>query len=102
MKYFGSPGKYKISVDERSYTELCEHELFLHNEPLMISDVIVNITENYPEWSQDEPEKINSDGLLFLIRRCLKEYQDKKKKLAIIRLVWYAVLLLRYGVHSPD
>ena len=59
-----------------------------------------NIANNYITWQNDGLGTVAEDGMIFLAKRMLQNYERTKNPLDIVRLVWYAIGILRYGKHS--
>ena len=96
-KHLGAKGEYKSVVDPRVFTEKLEHKLFKHNEHAIMTEIMANIGTNYGIWSNDGMGTLPIDGVIFLAKRMLHNYESSKNPLDIIRLVWYAICILRYG-----
>jgi len=96
-RYLGRKGEYKTVIDPRMFVDESKHETFRHNEPAMMIEIMANIGSNYDEWKNDGIGTIPVDGMIFLAKRMLQNYEKYRNPLDIIRLIWYAMCILRYG-----
>ena len=91
-------GEKHINVDPRSFTEESMHELWKHNEHLMIQVFLDNLMGNYEQWRDEIPD--DPASLKFMLRRGLKSFEKDKKMLDIVKLMWYAMCMMRYCDHD--
>ena len=59
-----------------------------------------NIANNYITWQNDGLGTVAEDGMIFLAKRMLQNYERTKNPLDIVRFEWYAKAILRYGKQS--